>query len=568
MRGLALIVLGTALAVGSPVYAEKVKTTQATKLYSHPGEHGAVLLKVKSGQNMTVIGHEGRWLKVRVQGHTGFIPRSKVDMPDDDEIVRNTRRRPFVDGRSTKRGFGGGDQGPDDRVGGDATGDVASSAASDDTGDDDDPPKKASPKLKADKPRQKAKDQGDEDDDDKPKAKAKHKGDDDDDKPKAKAKPKDDDDDKPKAKAKPKDDDDDDDDKPKAKAKHTDDDEPDDSKTGEPSDDDNRPRAHVSEKTEVLAERDKESDTQFVAKPGDVLYPEEAKGKWTFVSNDDGDAGWLLTSSLEDDGGGGSRSKRTFDVRLRTGLTFIQQGMRSTGSTIMGQGFNPDNYNLGTSALTLSLAGSYYRPYGKDYLIGGEASYTYAKTVFGGVFADVDGPGGMPGVNIGLALHQVDLRLAFGKDFHRPSGLALFARLGYRYQGFLIDNVNSATANPAKLPSEVLQAPTVGAMLQIPRLTDKLGLRVAADAVVAGASLTQTKGLEDGKSPSAKMYCLGAVVTYAWKKGWDLQGSYELDLTSIDFGAPVAGNLRGHTGTDVSRSDNFSIVTAGLVHPM
>ena len=34
------------------------------------------------------------------------------------EVPRNTRRRPFVDGRSTRRGWSG--EAPDDRVGGDA----------------------------------------------------------------------------------------------------------------------------------------------------------------------------------------------------------------------------------------------------------------------------------------------------------------------------------------------------------------------------------------------------------------------------------------------------------------
>ncbi|HSN29001.1 MAG TPA: SH3 domain-containing protein [Kofleriaceae bacterium] len=534
MRVSALILLGIVLAVSSPADAEKVKTNQQTKVYSRPGEHGTVLLKVKSGQNMTVLSKEGRWLKVRVQGRTGYVPRSKVDMPDGDEIVRNTRRRPFVDGRSTKRGFAG-DQGPDDRVGADATGDVAQSG----DGDDDD---------KGDKG-----DKGDDDDDSGSKKKAssskKKSGGDDDDADS-------DDDDgggkKKVASSKKKGGDDDDDA------------EPDDSKTDEPSDDD-RPRAHVSSKTKVLAERDKDSDTQFVAKPGETLYPEEQKGKWTFVSNEDGDAGWILTSSLEDDGGGGGHGKRTIDVRARLGLTFIQQGMRSVGSTFTGTGFNPDNYNLGTSALTLALAGSYYRPYGKDYVLGADLSYTYAKTVFGGVFADPDGPGGMPGVNIGMALHQLDLRAAVGKDLHKPSGMTIFGRLGYRYQGFLIDDVTNTAKNPAKLPSEVFQAPTIGAMLAMPHLTDKLGLRVALDAAVFGTSVTQTKGYEDGVSPSAKAACLGVVFTYKWKKDMDLQGSYDFDYESIDFGKPTAMNLRGHTGTDVSRSDFFHIVSFGVV---
>src|SRR4029079_8052842 len=88
-------------------HAEKVRTNQTTKVYARAGEQADVLLKVDSGQNMTLIEKEGRWLKVRVKGRTGYVPRSKVDMADDDDIQRNTRRRPFVDGRSRKRGFGG-----------------------------------------------------------------------------------------------------------------------------------------------------------------------------------------------------------------------------------------------------------------------------------------------------------------------------------------------------------------------------------------------------------------------------------------------------------------------------
>jgi hypothetical protein len=522
MRVTALILLGIALAISSPAHAEKVKTNQPAKLYSRPGEHGSVLLKVKSGQNMTVLAREGRWLKVRVHGRTGYVPRSKVDMPDSDEIVRNTRRRPFVDGRSTKRGFGG-EQGPDDRVGADATGDIATSAGGDDEDDssDDDDGGKKSRKHRDD-------DESDDDDGGRTKVASKH-GDDEDD-------------------------------------ADSDDAEPDDSKTEDAPEEDDRPRAHVAKKTKILAERDPDSDTEFVAKADDNLYPTDTKGKWTFVENDEGDAGWVLTSQLEDDsdGGGGRSGKRSIDARARIGLTFIQQGMRSQGSTFMGTGFNPDNYNLGTSALTLNLAGSYYRPYAKDYILGGEVAYTYAKTVFGGVFADVDGAGGQPGVNIGLALHQIDLRLAAGKDFHKPSGLAVFARLGFRYQGFLIDGVTDMTKNPAKLPSEVLKAPTIGAALAIPHLSDKLGLRAWVDGILAGASVTQTTGLEDGKSASVKAVCVGATLTYKWKKDMDLQAGYELDLTSVDFGAPAMGNPRGHTGTDVSRKDYFHILTFGI----
>src|SRR5512141_2144873 len=112
-----LLVLLLGLAAWPSIgHAEKVRTNANAKVYNRAGEQGKVVIKVKEGQSMTVLAKEGRWLKVRVSGRTGYIPRSKVDMPEgDDEIGRNTRRRPFVDGRGTKRGFGG-EAGPDDRV--------------------------------------------------------------------------------------------------------------------------------------------------------------------------------------------------------------------------------------------------------------------------------------------------------------------------------------------------------------------------------------------------------------------------------------------------------------------
>src|SRR5438477_6347466 len=118
MRALVLVFVVAFAAAGS-ARAEKVRANQAAKLLNHPGEQGKVLYKIKEGQNMTVIGQEGRWLKVRVGGRTGYVPRSKVEMSDNEELARNTRHRPFVGGRSTTRGFNS-QAGPDDRVGADA----------------------------------------------------------------------------------------------------------------------------------------------------------------------------------------------------------------------------------------------------------------------------------------------------------------------------------------------------------------------------------------------------------------------------------------------------------------
>ena len=153
MRVLGIVVM-IALAMTGSALAEKVKANQEARVLNHPGEQGKLVVKVKEGQSMTLLGSEGRWLKVRVQGRTGWVPRSKDEMADPDEIARNTRRRPFVDGRSTKRGFGSSGA-PEDRIGADAVdttpGDEgpSSGAASD---EDEKPSTTASKSSKPGKP--------------------------------------------------------------------------------------------------------------------------------------------------------------------------------------------------------------------------------------------------------------------------------------------------------------------------------------------------------------------------------------------------------------------------------
>jgi len=102
----------------------------------------------------------------------------------------------------------------------------------------------------------------------------------------------------------------------------------------------------------------------------------------------------------------------------------------------------------------------------------------------------------------------------------------------------------------------------------IPRLTPKLALKVSLDTILVGASVSQTKNLEDGTDPSAKAVFLGGVLTYRWKPKMDLQFTYDLAYTSISFGGqPPATSQRGHTGTAVrSGSDVSNTLTGGITY--
>ncbi|HEU4726236.1 MAG TPA: SH3 domain-containing protein [Kofleriaceae bacterium] len=484
----ALVVLVGVLAGPKPGHAEKVKTNQTTKLYSRAGEHSPVILKIKAGQTMTVLNKDGRWLKVRVAGRTGWVPRTKVDMPEaDDEVARNTRRRPFVDGRSTKRGWGGG--GPDDRVGADATGEAEHA----DSRDDDS-------RSRAHR--------SDRDEEDRPSG-----------------------------------------------GRDGKDGKDDEEVTIDDSPPPARPIAHVAKATPILNEPKKDSDESFTAQPRTVLLVGEAKGKWTFVETDDGDAGYVLTSKLELDEAGGGPRARVVDLGARLGVTLVRQSVATPGGAVT----LPDNYTASSSSLTLAVGGSLLFPYGRRYWLGGELAYDFDYAV--------------PGIDYmnqttSFQYHVLNLRAVAGYDLQKPSGMAVFARVGLHYDSFQVANVGDFTKNTAKLPNQIITAPSIGAALRIPRLTKDIGIQVSLDVVPFLARVEQTKNLEDGTDPSAKAVFVGGSLTYRWKPRMDLRVTYDLSYTSLSFGGPApATSMRGHTaGMTASGSDLNNALAAGIAY--
>ena len=507
-----LISLGSGLVHDSR--AEKVRTNQKASLMARPGEQAKVLLKINDGQAMTVLATEGRWLKVRVAGRTGYVPRSKVDMSGgDDDIPRNSRRRGFVDGRSRKRG--GVDTAPSDRVGADAVGDTGADDDDDDDDDDDAPAPRKTGGAGTTSGKPAPGDAGDADDD--------------------------------------ADDDvvDDDD---------VDDDDADDDEGGGAAD--TRVRARVAARTVAFSEPDDSSDESFTARPSDVLYIESRDGGWAEVSVDDGDIGWIRSDVLEIDGGGGGGggARRQIAVGARIGVTFVNQSLASAG----GSAAWPDTYKVGSSAATVALGASVQYRYKPRIVLGAEIAYDLAQALPGIAF-DPDGiDGEMKPQTTGFTLHNLNLRGTAGYDLKRASGAMVFARLGYHREAFMVANKDDLEKNNAKIPSEIIGGPMVGAAFAMPRLTARLGLDVHLDAMLVGASVTQTKNLEMGTGGSAKRFLFGAGVTYRWKPSMDFRGSYDLSYGSVSFDGAAAGSLRGQTGASAKRSDLYHMVTLGI----
>ena len=99
--------------------AEDVRATRSASVMASPGEQAGTVTRVRAGDQMSVLEKKGRWLKVRVNGRTGWITQSNVSAGQARTPVRKTRRRAFVEGRSKSRSSKG-RSAPSDRVGADA----------------------------------------------------------------------------------------------------------------------------------------------------------------------------------------------------------------------------------------------------------------------------------------------------------------------------------------------------------------------------------------------------------------------------------------------------------------
>jgi hypothetical protein len=168
----------------------------------------------------------------------------------------------------------------------------------------------------------------------------------------------------------------------------------------------------------------------------------------------------------------------------------------------------------------------------------------------------------MDGTTTSIGLHNLRLRALGGYDMKKRNGMTLFGRLGFHYQSYQVASVADLTKNTSKLPSEIIKAPALGVGIAIPRLTKKIGLRGSLDAILF-SSVSQTKNLEDGKSPSARGALFEAGMTYHWKKDMDILATYDLTYLSMGFGAPVPTSKRGAAAA-TSRGDQFHSFTAGI----
>jgi uncharacterized protein YgiM (DUF1202 family) len=515
-----------AVAASAGARADEVRTTHTTKILKRPGEQSPVVIRVSAGHEMEVLEEQGRWIKVKVEGHEGWVTRTSVESTTEArEVQRNTRRRPFVDGRSLRRGWSG--DAPDDRVGEDATADDDAPAAKSDDDDGDDAP--AKPKKKAAAKKMKAHHASDDD------ATASASDDDDDDRPAPKA--------KKHAKKHVSDDGDDDADDDSAKSD-------DDDAQAEEQEPEKKMMMVTADEVDLRAKPSKHGKAVLTVGKGDRLAFVETSddGKWVEVENEDGDAGWIRAKDVQEDG----HKQREMRADARIGFASVGESFKSDGSG------NLANYKLGSAAVAVALGGSADWKYGTNYRIGAELQYIGAKATPGVRYTD-----GTTSTDIPFTTHDIDVRLRAGYDLHSPKGTIVWGHLGYHYGMFSVDNVGDLTKNLAHLPSEILSGPTVGFGLEMPKLGEKVGARASADLLYP-ATRTQTKGLEDGLSSKAMAAYLSAVISYRWKSDMTLDAGYRLDYATTTWSGAAAASMRGTNSTTAARTDLTHVLSVGI----
>jgi hypothetical protein len=443
-------------------------------------------------------------MKVRVNGRTGWVARSTVESAEArEDMPRNTRRRPFVDGRSTRRGWGS--EAPDDRVGADAI------AEDDDEEDAQRPAPRKKVKAKAKKKaKRRAVEVDDEEEDDE-------------------------------------DSDSDSDDEEEAVADCDEDECEEEEAPPEPK---VRTVEVAVAKTKLRSKPSKKGKSVHKVKKGVSLVVLDEKKGWMLVEDPDGEQGWIKKTEIFE---AGNRPARQIDLTARVGFERMAQVFRSDGNGALA------GYDVAAASAQISVRADYVQKYQKSYLIGADLRYDLGKSTPGIRYATETAAADIP-----YTTHDVQAAALIGYDFHHKTGAAAFGRLGYHYGLFQVSNVGDFTKNLAHLPSETLAGVTLGVAAEAPRLSDKVGAHLVVDYMVMGKR-AQTVGLEDGSVSTANAAWGAASVDYQWKPDMSIDIGYQYEYSKTVWTGAVPASMRGTNATEAARKDTSHALLIGLV---
>ncbi len=517
-----LIILCISLLLAIPAAAEVTK--RAVKLKQSPGVSSKTTSRVGAGVKVTIISKRGSWAKIKAGGKKGWVKRSSIakgepEAPKRKARKKKTRKKAFVKGRSKKRSSKK-KRAPKDRRGRDVVSD------DDDDGDfieNDDDDIIEDDDEEDDRPSRLSEDDEEDEVDEllgssSNKRRKKNK--------KRREREK-------KAERKRKKEEKEERERKRKKQKRV-------MYASASMSLFSKPRSASEEITEL----EKGERLRFVKR--------SRSGSWLYVKTDYGDKGWIRKDELE------STAYNKFDMRLDAGLGFSANSSKFATDT-RGNDAPLSAYNISSSTgnIDISVDGHYLLDEKKIILF--DLGYTYGVAVPGIKYND-----GTTVSKIGYSTQALDVGAGFGYIVGNRQGVTLVGRLGYHWDHFAVKNVGDTAANPARLPSENFQGPTIGAGINVPKLTSKLGLALHANAMPLLAKRSQTQGLEDGASSKATAIFSGLRLSYAWKDSWIIKGQYQYTYGKTVWNGLAENGNRGHMATKAARADQAHAIILGL----
>lgn len=534
----ALFLLASASQV-STANADTRTTTKKSKVHKKQGEGSPVIVQVPPRVPVKVIAEDGRWVKVRYKGRTGWMTRTSLTATRKARSKERTRRRrAFVEGRSKKRGWS---SAPEDRVGADTVEDEPIEEGLEEEEDEDEDEGEDEGEVEFEE-------EIDEDPEGASVAAVVPEGDLDDEEElleeedlleeeilddetseegleeaegvDAAAR------------------------KKRKKKKRSDDDDVEDDEDGGNS-------AQIVRVTEseasIHVKKSRSSETVLTVDEGTELtfIKRSKKGGWFLVRDSSGDQGWILARMVS-----------------RPGFEYPRRLIRATargGFSTLSQKFTSDgiNYNISSPSIAVVVTGDLMYRYKTQYIVGAEVTYAGSRSSPGIRNTQITPP-----VDTSFTTHDVNVAGLFGYNFQNQMGMVAYGRLGYHYGYFGIDNVGDVMANPTGLPSEITQGITLGVRFEVPQFNEKIGFGGGASAILLAGSRKQTANLEDGALDSTRVIWANADFTYRWKPAFDIQAGYRLSYANSKWNGVANRGTGAMVGS--SRNDRAHLVSVGI----
>ncbi|MCU1279099.1 MAG: hypothetical protein JWM53_2645, partial [bacterium] len=252
-----------------------------------------------------------------------------------------------------------------------------------------------------------------------------------------------------------------------------------------------------------------------------------------------------------------SRGKIYLAPGVRAGIAILSQRFTSNG---MGQ---LANYEGSTNAFGAQLGLGVFGTLGKYFLLGGDASYTFAGAAGLRYILPSTGAAKV----LAVQAHTLDGGLSAGVHFNVVGGLSVRLRLG----GQMVLNLVQPDPD-VKLPSDRVVGMTIGAGLAAPALFTisgrPFGVSLYGGGVVP-AQRAQTVGLEDGPQSTTFGAFFGGVLSFIlmqpnpekYKGQLAIEAAYQYEFVATHY---TGLSRRNNTITVADRGSAQHLISLGL----